>query len=176
MNKMHLDKSIRRVPDFPKPGIRFYDITSVLNDPAAFSYCIDELCRIVKASGANTVTAVEARGFVFAAPVARELGLPLVLIRKKGKLPNPVISTDFALEYGTDTICIQKIDLTPVRSFFVIDDLIATGGTLKAACKLIQDAGSEVKGIGAVIGLPFLGFREVLAPLEVHTLIDFHVE
>lgn len=176
MNPAILDAAIRRVPDFPKPGIMFYDITGLLSQPAAFREAIDGLVELARASNATTITAVEARGFVFAAPVAERLGLPLVLVRKKGKLPNPVVSTDFALEYGTDTVCIQRLDLQAGQRFFIIDDLIATGGTLKAACRLIESASCTVAAVAAVIGLPFLGFHEVLAPRPVHTLIDYHSE
>jgi adenine phosphoribosyltransferase len=171
-----LDAAIRRVPDFPKPGIRFYDITSVLANPQAFAFAIDSLTSIIRESRSESVAAIEARGFIFASTVAYRLGLPLLLLRKKGKLPNVCRSQSFDLEYGSDTICVQEVDLVPGRRVHLVDDLIATGGTLKAACQLFEGAGLKVAGISALIGLPFLGYEQVLAPRPVHTLINFDSE
>ena len=176
MTLQELDAAIRRVQDFPKPGIRFYDITSVLTNPAAFGYCVDQLTEQVRASGTGAVAAIEARGFIFASVIAYRLNLPLILVRKKGKLPNACRSQSFDLEYGSDIICVQEVDLVPGRRIHIIDDLIATGGTLSAACKIFEGAGLVVSGISACIGLPFLGYPEVLAPRPVKTLINFDSE
>jgi adenine phosphoribosyltransferase len=176
MTNKDLDAAIRRVPDFPKPGIRFYDITSVLANPRAFAYSVDCLTSIVRDSRSESVAAIEARGFVFASAIAYRLGLPLILVRKKGKLPNVCRSQSFDLEYGSDVICVQELDLVPGRRVHLLDDLIATGGTLKAACDLFEGAGLVISGISAVIGLPFLGYPQILAPRPVHTLIDFDSE
>ena len=176
MTTQELDAAIRRVQDFPKPGIRFYDITSVLTNPAAFSHCIDQLTETVRASGTGAVAAIEARGFIFASAIAYRLNLPLILVRKPGKLPNACRSQAFNLEYGSDAICVQELDLVPGRRIHLVDDLIATGGTLAAACKIFEGAGLTVSGISACIGLPFLGYPAILAPRNVTTLINFASE
>ncbi len=176
MNSFDLDSAIRKVPDFPKPGILFYDVTSILADPAAFRYCVDELTRLARGFRAEAVAVVEARGFLFGSPVAAALGLPLVPVRKKGKLPGKTFSKSFALEYGEDCIEVHRADLETRRRFVLIDDLVATGGTIRAASDLLHEAGSEVVGILAVIGLPFLHFEKALGGLPVRTLIDYHGE
>lgn len=172
-----LDKAIRRVPDFPKPGILFYDITSVLTDPAAFRWTLDAAAEkyapMVESGRLNAVAAVESRGFVFAAPIAERFGLPLVLVRKKGKLPGDVYRASYKLEYGEAEIEVHKTDVNPSQRFLLIDDLIATGGTLDAGKRLAAEGGARVEEIFGVIGLPDLGFREFLAPTPVTTLIDF---
>ena len=128
-----LDQAIRRVPDFPTPGILFYDITGVLVKPEAFKYCLDEMAKIYENAQIDAVAGVESRGFVFAAPLAERLGVPLILIRKKGKLPGNTYGCKYALEYGTAEIEVHKADIKAGEKILVIDDLIATGGTLKAA-------------------------------------------
>ncbi|MBN2508749.1 MAG: adenine phosphoribosyltransferase [Spirochaetales bacterium] len=171
-----LDNAIRKVPDFPKPGILFYDITSILTNPEAFRFCIEEMKKRYGHTAVDRVAAVEARGFLFAAPFAKELGKPLVLLRKKGKLPGETISKRFTLEYGEDEIHVQKADVVPGENVLIVDDLIATGGTLKASAEIIEQAGAKVCGIFGVIGLPFLRFSEVLQGYTVSTLIDYNSE
>jgi adenine phosphoribosyltransferase len=171
-----LDRAIRKVPDFPKPGILFYDITSILTSPEAFDYCIDQALSYCRESKANAVAAVEARGFLFAAPVAHQLRLPLILVRKKGKLPGKTFRASFALEYGVDEIEVHRADVHANQKILLIDDLIATGGTIKAAADLFTAAGAEVRGIFAVIGLPFLNYDKALGDYEVRTLILYHGE
>lgn len=171
-----LDAAIRKVPDFPKPGILFYDITSVLADPRAFAYCIRQMSERYRHAGVEAIAAVESRGFLFGAPLAQELGLPLLLIRKAGKLPGETVSRTYDLEYGSDTIEMHRSDLEPSRTILIVDDLIATGGTVLAAAELIRGAGSRVHEVFSVIGLPFLGYAERLDPVAVHTLIDYHGE
>lgn len=168
-----LDKAIRRVPDFPKPGILFYDITGVLADPAAFKHCVEEIVRLYKDSDIDAIAGVESRGFVFAAPLAEKMGIPLILIRKKGKLPGETYGCEYSLEYGTAAIEVHKADIKKGQKILVIDDLIATGGTLKAARNVIEQGGAEVKEFFGIIGLPDLKYAEVLAPTPVRTLIDF---
>jgi adenine phosphoribosyltransferase len=171
-----LDGAIRKVPDFPRPGILFYDITSILTAPSAFKYCLDQaesFCRDLKA---NAVAGVEARGFLFAAPVALSLQLPLILVRKKGKLPGATYRASFALEYGEDEIEIHKADVNPDQKILLVDDLIATGGTIKAAADLFSGAGAEVSGIFAVVGLPFLNYERDLEEYKLRTLIQYHGE
>lgn len=172
----HLDKAIRRVPDFPKSGITFYDITSVLADPGVFKDCVDRLSDVALKSGATCIAGIEARGFLFASAIGMQTGLPIVLVRKPGKLPNPCKCASYDLEYGSDRICMQEVDMIPGRKVFLVDDLIATGGTLQAAASLISGAGLSVAGIGAVIGLPFLGYSRKLSGIPVHVLISYDCE
>lgn len=171
-----LDRAIRKVPGFPKPGILFYDVTGILTDPEAFRWCIDRMMSLYAGRGFDAIAAVEARGFVFAAPLADRLRLPLILLRKKGKLPGPTLSATFALEYGEDTIEVHRSDVRPGAHVLLVDDLIATGGTLKAAADLLAKGGARVGSIFGVIGLPFLHHDRALAGYEVTTLIDYHGE
>jgi adenine phosphoribosyltransferase len=175
-NGFDLDKAIRKIKDFPKPGILFYDITSIPMNPDAFDYCIGRMIEYYGDKGLSAIAAVESRGFLFAAPFASRMRLPIVLLRKKGKLPGETYSANFTLEYGEDTIEVHKADLKSGMRVLIVDDLIATGGTLKAACSLIERAGAEVSGIFAVIGLPFLNYDESLGAYDVKTLIDYHGE
>lgn len=168
-----LDKAIRRVPDFPKPGILFYDITSVLTKPEAFKYCIDKMVEIYKDQKIDAVCGVESRGFIFASAFADRLGIPQVLIRKKGKLPGEVYSCKYSLEYGTAEIEVHKADLQKGKNYLIVDDLIATGGTLAAAKNLIEQGSGNVAGFFGVIGLPELNYEEVLKPCKVTTLINY---
>ncbi|MBS7310635.1 MAG: adenine phosphoribosyltransferase [Treponema sp.] len=168
-----LDKSIRRVPDFPKPGILFYDITSVFVNPEAFKYCIDKMVEIYKDSEIEAIAGVDSRGFLFAAPLAEKLGIPMVLIRKKGKLPGDTYSCKYALEYGTAEVEVHKADVEKGKKYLVVDDLIATGGTLVAARNLIEQGGGKVTDFFGVIGLPELNYEKVLAPSKITTLINY---
>ena len=176
MNVESLDKAIRRIPDFPKPGILFYDITSILTNPEAFKYCLEQMYEIYKESGINAIAAVESRGFIFAGSLAEKMGLPLILIRKKGKLPGDTYSCSYALEYGTATIEAHKADIKAGQKYLVVDDLIATGGTLAATKNLIEQGGGEVTDFFGVIGLPDLNYEKVLAPCKVTTLINYKGE
>lgn len=171
-----LDKNIRRIPDFPKPGILFYDITSVLVNPEAFKYVIDQMVSIYKDKKIDAVAGVESRGFIFAAPFAEELGIPLILIRKKGKLPGDTYECSYSLEYGTATVEVHKADIKKGQNILVVDDLIATGGTLAAAKNLIEQGGAEVTDFFGVIGLPFLNYQKVLENCNVTTLINYDSE
>ncbi|MBR5647071.1 MAG: adenine phosphoribosyltransferase [Treponema sp.] len=171
-----LDKAIRRVPDFPKPGILFYDITGILVNPDAFKICIDKMVEIYKDRQIDAVAGVESRGFIFAAPLAEKLGIPLVLIRKKGKLPGETYECSYSLEYGTATVEVHKSDIKGGQKFLVADDLIATGGTLAAAKNLIEQGGAEVTDFFGVVGLPFLNYEKILSPCRVTTLINYDSE
>jgi adenine phosphoribosyltransferase len=171
-----LDRAIRKVADFPKPGVLFYDITSILTDPKAFGYCVDQALAFCRQSDAAAVAAVEARGFLFAAPAAHSLGIPLVLVRKKGKLPGETYRASFSLEYGEDEIEVHRADVPTGQRIVLMDDLIATGGTIRAAADLFTSTGAEVSGIFAVIGLPFLNYEKVLKDYRVRTLIQYHGE
>ncbi len=171
-----LDKSIRRIPDFPKPGILFYDITGVLVNPEAFKFCLDTMAEWCKEIKADAISGVESRGFLFAAPLADRLGIPLILIRKKGKLPGKTYSCKYSLEYGTAEIEAHVADIKPGQKIVVIDDLIATGGTLAAARSVFEQGGASVVEFMGVVGLPFLEYENVLRPTPVRTMIDYHSE
>ncbi len=171
-----LDAAIRKVNDFPKEGIVFFDITSILSNSEAFRYCIDRMVALYREAEIDKIVAVEARGFLFASPLSERLGIPLILARKKGKLPGRVMERSFALEYGEDVIQIQEQDISSGNSVLLVDDLIATGGTLKACAELIENAGGSVKEIFCVIGLPFLNNFEPLEEYKLTTLINYESE
>lgn len=169
-----LDKAIRRVPDFPKEGILFYDITSILVNPEAFRFCIDKMVEIYKDKKIDAVAGIESRGFLFASPFAERLGIPQILIRKKGKLPGETYSCSYALEYGTAQIEAHKADIQAGKNYLVVDDLIATGGTLGAAKNIIEQGGGIVTNFFGVIGLPDLNYEKALEGDHVTTLINYH--
>ncbi len=171
-----LDEAIRKVPDFPKPGILFYDITGILARPDAFAHCINRMASIYDGLRLDAIAAVESRGFVFAAPFALRRRLPLVLLRKKGKLPGETWRVRFTLEYGEDQLEVQKSDVSPGMKVLLVDDLVATGGTLQAAVRLLEQGGAQVVAVFGVVGLPFLSFRDRLSGVRVTTLIDYHGE
>lgn len=172
----NLDDAIRKVPDFPKPGILFYDITSVLANPVAFRFCVDSMVKIYKSEKLDAVAAIESRGFLFAAALCDRLGIPLILVRKKGKLPGKTLSRKYQLEYGEAEIEIHEADIPAGGRVLIVDDLIATGGTVKAAADILKDGGATAIGAFAVIGLPFLHYEEAMAGLPVRTLIEYFGE
>ena len=171
-----LDKVVGKIPDFPKHGVLFYDITGILRHPDAFKYCIDRMVELYGSKKIDAVAGIESRGFVFAAPFAECMGIPLILIRKKGKLPGKTYSCKYALEYGNAEIEVHCADIQKGQNILLIDDLVATGGTLKAAQNLIEQGGATVSDVFGVIGLPFLNYEKALAPLTVTTLIDYNTE
>jgi adenine phosphoribosyltransferase len=173
---LNLDDYIRKVPDFPKKGILFYDITSILVDSRAFNYCIDSMIDIYRDKKIDAVAAIEARGFLFAAPYAARAQIPLILIRKKGKLPGKTLTQKYALEYGEAEIEIHPDDVSPGSRVLLLDDLIATGGTLKAARELITACGAVVPEIFGIVGLSFFDYEKILAPAPVRTLVNYHSE
>ncbi len=176
MNLDLLDKSIRRVPDFPKKGILFYDVTGIFVNPDSFKFVVDQMVELYKNKKLDGVCGVESRGFLLAAPLAERLGIPLVLIRKKGKLPGDTYSCSYALEYGTAEIEVHKSDIQSGKKYLVVDDLIATGGTLKASKTLLEMGGATVCEFFGVIGLPALQYQKVLEPTPVTTLINYDGE
>jgi len=171
-----LDGAIRKVPDFPKPGILFYDITSILVDPEAFRYCIEAMIERYRDEKLAGVVAIESRGFIFAAPFCEKLGIPLLLARKKGKLPGKTIGASYALEYGVAEIEMHEADIPKGGRVLIVDDLIATGGTVRAAADLLKEGGAEPVGVFAVIGLPFLDYATTLGGLPSRTLIEYYGE
>lgn len=173
MNEELLDKIIRRVPDYPKPGILFYDITSILTNPEAFQFCIDRMVEMYKDKPIDAVAAVESRGFLFAAPFCVKAGLPLILVRKKGKLPGDVYRCSYSLEYGSAEVEVHKSDVKKGQKVLLVDDLLATGGTMGAARKLLEMGGAEATDVFGVIGLPDLGYEKVLSPLKTSAIITY---
>jgi adenine phosphoribosyltransferase len=164
---------IRPVPDFPKPGIIFRDITPLLAAPEAFATVVDELTEHALAQRITSIAALDARGFIFGTAVAYNTRLPLAIIRKKGKLPGACHSVSYDLEYGSAVLEISKDAFEPGARVLVVDDLLATGGTAKAACELIERAGGIVKLCLFVIELSGLGGREKLAGYPIQSLITY---
>ncbi len=173
---MDLASTIRNVPDFPKPGIQFKDITTLLQAPEAFREVVDQWKARYEGQSLDAIVGVESRGFIFGAPLAYVMGLPFVLVRKKGKLPAETISEEFELEYGTDTIEIHVDALKAGQRVLVVDDLLATGGTVEAVVRLLKRVGAEVVEAAFVVELPPLKGREKLAGVPVHTLVEFMVD
>jgi adenine phosphoribosyltransferase len=169
---MNLKDHIRGIPDFPIEGILFYDISTLLREPSAMAACLDQLEHAVKAWRPDVIAGIESRGFLFAVPLAQRLNLPMMMIRKAGKLPGDTRSLTYDLEYGTDTVEIQADALQPGQRVVILDDLLATGGTLAASVTLCEQTGAEVVGCGVVIDLPFLNGRDAVnAP--VHALVAY---
>jgi adenine phosphoribosyltransferase len=172
---MDIKDLIRTIPDYPKPGIMFRDITTLLNDARGFRCTIDQLVQLNVVSEIDIVAGIEARGFILGGAVAHQLGKPFVPIRKKGKLPGETIGVEYALEYGTDTVEMHIDAVTDGQCVLVVDDLIATGGTAEAAIKLVRQAGGKVIAASFVIDLPDIGGRKKLEDMgvEVQTLCEF---
>ena len=168
-----LRRFIRDIPGFPKPGIIFKDITPLLRDATALRRTVDALADHYQGQGLTLVAAAEARGFIFAPPLALQLGIGFVPIRKPGKLPAQTRRLDYALEYGTDAVEIHADAVGPGQRVLLLDDLLATGGTMKACCQLVADSGATVAGCAFVIELGFLDGRRQLADYDVFSLIRY---
>lgn len=164
---------IRSIPDFPEPGIIFRDVTSVLQDADGLKLAIDEMAKLLDNVDCDVIAGAESRGFIFGMPLAYLLGKPFVLIRKAGKLPCETISETYDLEYGTATIEIHKDAIKPGQKVVLIDDLIATGGTMKAAAHLVEQLGGEVVKMLFLIELAGLNGREVLKDYEVEAVVTY---
>lgn len=173
MAKLRAESLVRDVPDFPKPGILFKDITPIVQDYAALKEVVDKLAAWGKTKKIDAVVGIEARGFIFGAPVALALGVGFVPLRKLGKLPYNRVAEEYALEYGTNTVEMHSDSLVPGQSVIIIDDLLATGGTAAAAARLVERLGGKVAGFGFVLELEFLEGRKVLSPYEVEALIRY---
>jgi adenine phosphoribosyltransferase len=170
---MNLPDFIRDIPDFPKPGILFKDITPLLADPHAFQHTIQLMSSHYQDQGIDAVAAAEARGFLFAAPMALALQRPLIPLRKPGKLPYQTHCFQYELEYGSAELHVHIDAVRPAARVLVVDDLLATGGTLKAGCQLIEKAGGRVAGCAVLVELSFLKGREKLHPYEIFSLIQY---
>jgi adenine phosphoribosyltransferase len=164
---MDLKDHIRSIPDFPKPGILFYDISTLLRHPDAWQVAMGRLANRVRAYQPDVLAGIESRGFLLAAPLALKLGCGFVMIRKPGKLPGATVGLDYALEYGTDRIEIQADAVTPGQRVVLVDDLLATGGTMQASIALLRKIGATVPAAAALIELTFLNGRKRLdVPVE----------
>lgn len=175
---MPIASRIRTIPNYPKPGIMFRDVTTLLKDPAGLRITINELVNRYSGCKIDKVAGIEARGFILGAPLAYMLGVGFVPIRKKGKLPAETVSQEYALEYGTDVIEVHKDAIAEGDQVLLVDDLIATGGTAEAAIALIQFLGGQIVECSFVVDLPELGGRSRLEELgqKVHTLCEFEGE
>ena len=168
-----LKKMIREVPDFPKPGILFYDITTMLKDPAGLRMTSEALLKAVAGLEFDTVLGIESRGFLFGPALAEKLGKGFVPVRKPGKLPAATEREEYALEYGTDALEIHRDAVEAGTRVLIVDDLLATGGTAAAVTRLVEKLGGKVAGLAFVVELDFLNGREKLAGREVRTLVHY---
>ncbi|HMB08034.1 MAG TPA: adenine phosphoribosyltransferase [Isosphaeraceae bacterium] len=164
---------IRDIPDFPKPGVTFKDITPMLAHPEAFRAVVDRLAEAFAVRSIETVAAAEARGFIFGAPLALALGAGFVPIRKPGKLPYATLALEYQLEYGSDRLEVHTDAIGPGRRVLLLDDVLATGGTMRACCDLVRQAGAEVVACAFVVELSSLQGRGRLEPCEVFSLITY---
>ncbi|HEX9373103.1 MAG TPA: adenine phosphoribosyltransferase [Roseiflexaceae bacterium] len=173
MTQTNLADLVRNIPDFPIPGIQFKDITTLLSDGAAFTQVVDTFAARYQDRGIDAIVGIESRGFIFSAPLAYRLGVGLVPVRKHGKLPAATHQVEYALEYGTNKLEIHRDALKPGARVVVIDDLLATGGTVAAACQLVEMAGGVVEEVAFLIELGFLNGREHLTRYPVYSMIQY---
>lgn len=173
MSELLAKALIRDVPDFPKPGILFKDITPVLENGPAFRQVVEVLTRDARAKGAEAIVGIESRGFIFGAPMAVALDLPFVMARKLGKLPYQRISEEYALEYGTNTVEMHVDAIRPGQRAYIVDDLLATGGTAAAAARLVERLQGQVVGFGCLVELTFLDGRSNLREYPITSLIEY---
>ncbi len=170
---MDLKAKIRNVPDFPKPGILFYDITTLLRDKDGFQHVVDALADPFKGRGVDLIVGIESRGFILGGAVADALGAGFVPVRKPGKLPARAVKESYALEYGTDALEIHEDAVTPGQRVVIVDDVIATGGTAKATASLVRRLGGIVHALAFLVELEFLNGRGKLAGENIHTVIRY---
>ncbi len=169
----HLSDAVRNIPDYPKPGILFKDVTPLMKDPALFSEVLDQLVERLKPYHADYILGVEARGFIFGAALADRLKIGFIPIRKKGKLPAKTYAYSYALEYGIDTIEIHQDAIESHHRVIILDDLLGTGGTASATAELVKNIGAEVVAYGFVIELDFLNGRQLLGDVPIESLLHY---
>lgn len=172
---MNLKDKIRVIEDFPKEGISFKDITTLIGDGEALRASIDEIVEHLKDKEVDLIVGPEARGFIFGVPVAYALGVGFVPVRKKGKLPGETVSVDYGLEYGTDTLQIHKDSIKKGQKVAIVDDLLATGGTIEAVARLVESVGGEVVSLDFAIELTELKGRDKLQGYDILSLVDYEV-
>ncbi|MEO6208148.1 MAG: adenine phosphoribosyltransferase [Candidatus Limnocylindrales bacterium] len=173
MSAETLRERIREIPDFPKPGILFYDITTLLKDPVAYKESIDLMLEPYRDEKIDLVVGMESRGFIFSAPMAYQLGAGLVPVRKLGKLPAETITVEYALEYGSNTLEIHRDAIQPGQTVLIVDDLLATGGTVKGTMELVERLKGEVVGLAFLVELDFLKGRDRLDGRRVSSVIKY---
>ncbi len=173
MSVEELRAKIREVPDFPKPGILFYDITTLLKDPAAYREAIQLMLEPYRGSKVDIVVGMESRGFIFSAPMAIELDAGFVPVRKLGKLPAETLSVEYALEYGSNTLEIHRDAIQPGQQVLVVDDLLATGGTVQGTIELIEELKGQIVGLAFLVELEFLNGRERLTGRPISSVIRY---
>lgn len=173
MRDMDLKARIRDIPDFPSPGVLFRDITPLLSDPDAFLFVLNALEKDAIARETQAVVGIESRGFIFGAPLAARMQVPFVPVRKHGKLPAPCESMEYSLEYGTNRLDIHIDALPGGERVYIVDDVLATGGTAAATAKLVEMIGGTVAGLGFLLELEFLGGRSNLTGYEAHSLVQY---
>lgn len=171
-----LDQSLRKVPDFPKPGILFYDVSSLFLNPELMAKAYAFATALYRLKELTHIAAIDSRGFLLATPIANALGLPVILVRKKGKLPGACVEASYDLEYGSATLQACADFIPPEGRILLIDDLIATGGSMAAARKILESQGAKVVHALALIGLPFLGYEKALEGVTIQTMLDYHGE
>jgi len=173
---MNLKTRIREIPDWPVKGVNFKDITTLLQDRKTFKYLIDEMVKPFKTTKINKVVAIDSRGFLLGSPIAYKLGCGICLVRKQGKLPSKTIIETYQKEYGPDTIAMHTDTIRTGEKILMVDDLIATGGTMKAAIRLVEKLGGKVAGISFIIDLPFLGGSKKIKKYKLHWLVSYESE
>jgi len=170
---MNYKKLIREVPDYPKPGILFYDITTLLQDPVAFRSVIDELTALYREKKIEKVVGIESRGFIFGCPLAHQLGAGFVPVRKPGKLPADIFEVKYNLEYGSNSLAVHRDAIMPSERVLIVDDLLATGGTAAATVNLVRQLGGEIIGVAFLVELLALKGRDQLKGCQVEALIQY---
>lgn len=173
---MNLKTKIREIPNWPIKGVNFKDITTLLQDGKVFKYVINEMLKPYKAAKINKIVAIDARGFLLATPIAYKLGVGVCLVRKKGKLPYKIIEEKYEKEYGPDILTMHEDTIKKGDKVLIVDDLLATGGTMEATIKLVEKLGGEIVGISLIIDLPFLGGSKKLSKYKLHWLVHYDSE
>lgn len=173
---MDLNRIIRTVPDFPKPGIQFKDITTILKDPQALAFCVQSFADRYRDQRIAKVVGIESRGFIIGAALAVELGAGFVPVRKPKKLPAPILRKEYQLEYGSDAIEIHRDAILPGERVLMHDDVLATGGTMQAACALVRELGGEIVSLSFIVELSFLSPRTKLPGCDIHSLLSYSSE
>lgn len=173
---MNLKEKIREVPDWPIKGVNFKDITTLLEDKDVFKYLINKLCEPYLNIQVDKIVGIDARGFLFAGAMALKLNAGISIVRKKGKLPYKTKSRDYILEYASNTIEMHEDTIKPNEKVVIVDDLIATGGTMLASCELVEEMGGEILGISAIVDLPFLNGSSKLKKYNFNYLVSYESE
>ncbi len=168
-----LKSKIRGIPDFPKPGILFYDVTTLLRDPAGFRQSIDAMCQPYEKGSVDLVVGIESRGFILGAAMADRLGAGFVPVRKLGKLPGPTIRESYSLEYGTDSLEVHEDAIQKGQRVLIVDDLLATGGTARAVLNLVRRLGGDVRGLAFLVELDFLPGRNKFEGEQLHVVVHY---